>query len=148
MDEFLDRRGGKRKRLGLGKDVALGFYLNNFPKEGIIIIHTKYSNNAYVPITTFKPLSRFLGGYTIPTSVNRIILVEKRIALDVFGTIVEFMSARARYFLSYIAYALALGIIDPKELTPYGKNYMLKHREKEKKNIRMLRKPDSSLPLQ
>ena len=69
-----------------------------------------------------------------------IILVDKRIVLDVFGTAAKFLSACLGYFLSYTAYALALGITDPKELTPYGKNYMLRHREKETKEIQMLPK--------
>lgn len=138
VDEFLGRRGGKRKRLGLGKDAALGYYLKNFPKEGILIFHTKFSNNAFIPITTFKTLSRFLGAYTIPSSVNMIIFIERRVALDVFGNSCGFISARAGYFLSYTAYALALGITDPKQLTPYGKHFMLRYREPEKKDTTLL----------
>ena len=52
-------------------------------------------------------------------------------ALDIFGFAPTHASYRARYFLNYTAYALALGIEDPKLLTGYGKHYMLAHRERE-----------------
>ena len=68
------------------------------------------------------------------SSVNKIILVEKNMAMDVFGFAPGHPSCRAGYFLSYTAYALALGVEDPKLLTGYGKNYMLAHREREAKD--------------
>ena len=66
--------------------------------------------------------------------VNRIILVENNMARDIFGFAPGHPSCRAGYFLSYTAYALALGIENPKLLTEYGKNYMLTHREREPKD--------------
>ena len=55
-------------------------------------------------------------------------------AVDIFGFAPGHPSCRAGYFLSYTAYALALGIENPKLLTDYGKNYMLTHREREPKD--------------
>ena len=52
-------------------------------------------------------------------------------ALDIFGFVPAHSSCRGGYFLDYIAYALALGIEDPKLLIGYGKHYMLAHKERE-----------------
>lgn len=132
IDEFLGRRGGFRKRRGsIGKDSSLMNYIKSFPKSGIYIIHSKYSNDAYERLLMFKVLSRYLGGYQLPIAANRIILIEKNMALDIFGHADGHPSCRAGYFLTYTAYALALGIEDHKLLTDYGKNYMLCHRERE-----------------
>lgn len=133
VDEFLGRRGGKRKKQGLGKDAALGNYLKAFPNKGVLIFHTKYSNSVYSPLLTFKTLSHFLGGHPISRGVSKVILLEKQAAIQVFGYGCGMMCSRAGYFLSYTAYAKALGIDDPKDLTPYGKHHMLRHREKEQK---------------
>ena len=113
-------------------------YISAFPKSGMHIIHAVYSEDAYLKILAFKTLSKFLGGYQIANSVNRIILLEKYMALDIFGFAPGHTSCRAGYFLSYTAYALALGIEDPKLLTGYGRHYMLSHRKrepKEKENV-------------
>ena len=135
IDEFLGRHDGFRKRREAIKlDSSLMNYIKAFPKSGMHIIHAKYSNDAYMKILAFKALSRFLGGYHIKNSVNKIILLEKKMAIDIFGFAPGHTSCRAGYFLSYTAYALALGIEDPKLLTGYGKNYMLTHREREPKD--------------
>ena len=135
IDEFLGRRSGLRKRRGsLTLDSALMNYVKEFPKSGMYIIHAKYSNDAYMKILTFKTLSRYLGGYPMKNSVNRVILLEKNMAMDIFGFAPGHTSCRAGYFLSYTAYALALGIQDPNLLTPYGRNYMVAHREREPKD--------------
>ena len=63
--------------------------------------------------------------------MNRINLVKKYTALDIFGFAPAHTSCRAGYFLNYTAYALALGIEDPNLLTGYGKHYMLAHRDGE-----------------
>ena len=89
-------------------------YLSNFPKFGMHIIHGVYSCDAYLKILAFKTLSKFLGGYQIPPTVNRIILLEKYMALDIFGFAPAHASCRVGYFLNYTAYALALGIEDSK----------------------------------
>ena len=132
IDKFLGRRGGVRKRKeAINMDSSLMNYIKDLPKSGIYIIHAKYSNDAYVKILGFKTLSKFLGGYHMKSSVNKIILLEKNMAMDIFGYAPGHPSCRAGYFLSYTAYALALGIEDPKLLTGYGKNYMLTHQERE-----------------
>ena len=100
-------------------------YLSSFPRTGMHILHGVYSNDAYLKILAFKTLSKFLGGYQIPSSVNRVILLEKYMALDIFGFAPGHASCRAGYFLSYTAYALALGIKEPKLRTGYGGQYML-----------------------
>ena len=135
IDDFLGRRGGFRKKRGATNlDSSLENYIKVLPKSRMHIIHAKYSNDVYLKILTFKTLSKFLGGYQIRNSVNRIILVEKSMAVDIFGFSPGHPSCRAGYFLSYTAYALALGIENPKLLTDYGKNYMLTHREREPKD--------------
>ena len=135
IDDFLGRRGGFRKKRGATNlDSSLENYIKVLPKSRMHIIHAKYSNDAYLKILTFKTLSKFLGGHQIRNSVNRIILVEKSMAIDIFGFAPGHPSCRAGYFLSYTAYALALGIENPKLLTDYGKNYMLTHREREPKD--------------
>ena len=132
IDEFLGRRGGFRKRRGgSNMDSSLMNYIKALPKSGIYIIHAKYSDDAYLKILAFKTLSKFLGGYHMKNSVNKIILLEKNMTMDIFGLAPGHPSCRAGYFLSYTAYALALGVEDPKLLTGYGKNYMLTHRERE-----------------
>lgn len=88
-----------------------------------------------MPFLAFKTLSHFLGGYHISRGVSKVILIEKHTAIQVFGYGCGIMCSRAGYFLSYTAYAKALGINDPKELTSYGKHYMLRHREKEQEKI-------------
>ena len=60
-------------------------YIKVLPKSCMYIIHAKYSNDAYLKILTFKTLSKFLGGYHMRSCVNRIILVEKNMAIDIFG---------------------------------------------------------------
>ena len=60
-----------------------------------------------------------------------IILLEKYMALDIFGFAPAHASCRAGYFLNYTAYALALGMEYPKLLIGYKKQYMLAHRERE-----------------
>lgn len=132
VDEFLGRRGGLQKSKGyINLDSSLSNYVKALPKSSMYIIHAKFSDDAYIKILGFKTLSKLLGGYTMKNSVNRIILVERNMAMDVFGYAPGHPSSRAGYFLSYTAYALALGIEDPKLLTGYGKNYMLAHRERE-----------------
>ena len=135
IDNFLGRRDGFRKRRGaINLNSSLENYMKVLPKTRMHIIHAKYSNDAYLKILTFKTLSKFLGGYHMRSCVNRIILVEKNMAIDIFGFAPGHPSCRAGYFLSYTAYALALGIENPKLLTDYGKNYMLTHREREPKD--------------
>ena len=60
-------------------------YIKALPKSCMYIIHEKYSNDAYTKILTFKTLSKFLGGYHMRSCVKRIILVEKNMAIDIFG---------------------------------------------------------------
>ena len=87
IDDFLGRRDGFWKKRGaINLDSSLENYIKILPKSRMHIIHAKYSNDVYLKILTFKTLSKFLGGgYQIRNSVNRIILVEKSMAVDIFG---------------------------------------------------------------
>ena len=83
----------------------------------------------------FKTMSRFLGGGVIPSSYEKVILVEKYTALAVFGYQPTVRCSRRGYFLAYTAFAWVLGIEDIEELFtgPYGKISLLRCRGKTEK---------------
>ena len=69
------------------------------------------------------------GGHSLAWSAEKVILIEKRSALHIFGYYSGKMCSRAGYFLSYTAYALAAGVKDPLMLEPYGKHRLIRNRE-------------------
>lgn len=89
-------------------------WILSLPWHSMYIIHEKFSNNVYLFLLLFNTFSNYLRAYDIPASVNMITLLEKSLVLDIFGYACRYQSARARYHLSYIAYALVLGIRYPK----------------------------------
>ena len=127
-DEFLNRH----KRDFHGRDSALKHYIKSLSKSKILIYHNNLSEEGTLATFFFKTMSRFLGGAVIPGSYEKVILVEKIIALSVFGYQPTISCSRRGYFLAYTAFALALGIENVEELLtgPYGKNRLLRHKGK------------------
>lgn len=73
-------------------------------------------------------MSRFLGAFNIPQSQSKVILLEKRDALETFGLAPGLMGSFKGYYLSYGSTTLTLGVSDPAKLPPFGKHAMLRHR--------------------
>lgn len=78
----------------------------------------------------FKTLSLFLGAMIIPESYEKIILIEKSTALEIFGCYPGYGDNRRGYFHTYVAVALSLGIENPEELEEYGKQRLLRYKQK------------------
>lgn len=92
-----------------------------------IIYHKEYSeDNAKFPLFAFKILSRFLGGKHIALNTDKVILVEKRFALRVFGQGPGCQALRCAYYLGYAAAAIAAGVKDPDTLLDYGKRALIR----------------------
>ncbi|MCO5551379.1 hypothetical protein L7F22_004881 [Adiantum nelumboides] len=68
---------------------------------------------------------RFLGGKHIALNTKKVILVEKRFALRVFGQGPGCQALRCGYYLGYSAAAIAAGIKDPETLLDYGKRALI-----------------------
>lgn len=127
-DEFLNRH----KREFHGRDSALKHYIKALSKSKVLIYHNNLSEEGTLATFFFKTMSRFLGGTVIPSSYEKVILVEKVTALTVFGYQPTIRCSRRGYFLAYTAFALALGIENIDELLtgPYGKNRLLRYKGK------------------
>lgn len=79
--------------------------------------------------TFFKLLSKALGGHAITWQKEKIILIERCSAIDIFGYFENKQCSRAAYFLSYTSYALACGVTNPKCLEGYGKHKLIRYQE-------------------
>ena len=77
----------------------------------------------------FKTLSRFLGANIVPRTYDKIILIEKVSALDIFGYWPGYRACRRAYFHTYTADALAIGVQNPEELDEYGKHFLLRYKQ-------------------
>ena len=96
----------------------------------IIIFHKEYSDdNAKFPLFAFKVLSRFCGGNEITLNAEKVVLVEKQFALQIFGQGPGCQALRSSYYLAYSAGAIAAGIHDPDTLTTYGKRDLLRSKK-------------------
>lgn len=105
-------------------------YIKALSKSKVLIYHNHLSEEGTLATFFFKTLSRFLGGAVIPSSYEKVILVEKVTALSVFGYQPTIRCSRRGYFLAYTAFALSLGIdsIDDLITGPYGKNRLLRYK--------------------
>ena len=124
-DNFVKR--GKGSRIpGLGKDSALGEYMKYLKFPQVIIYHNKFSPNCAVfPLFAMKTLSRYLGGNSVRYNADKVILVEKDLAIEIFGQGPGVYALRSKYYLTYTGLALTAGIRDPALLDDYGKKELL-----------------------
>ena len=95
----------------------------------IIIYHRQLSINGEALVFFFKLLTRALGGHAITWQKEKIILIERCSAINIFGYFANKQCSRAAYFLSYTSYALACGVTNPKCLEDYGKHKLIRYRE-------------------
>lgn len=136
-DDFISRAAGKRKKgLGLGKESALGEYIGHLYFSEIVIFHQKFSrDNADFPLFAIKTLSRYLGAYPVRWNADNIVLVDKHVAVRVFGQAPGVYMLRSKYNLTYAAYGLGCGITDPKLLKEYGKRDFLRFQRPALTNV-------------
>lgn len=130
-DDFLSR-GGRARSTSLVKDAALKFYVSYLGNPSLVIYHMKLSCNGYMPVFALKTLSRYLGSYIIHASASKIILLEKKTAIDVFGYAHAHQGSLAGSYLTYTALALSIGVDDPLKLTDQGKKFLLRQSSLEK----------------
>ena len=124
-DTFLQRSSGSRQA-GFGKLSSVAHYIHDLASAKILIYHRQLSNNGEAIVYFFKCLSRVLGGHELSWQKEKIILIERLSAIDIFG---DYVNKQASYFLSYTSYALACGVKDPKCLEGYGKHKLIRFRE-------------------
>ena len=124
-DTFLQRSSGSRQA-GFGKLSSVTHYIHDLASAKILIYHRQLSNNGEAIVYFFKCLSRVLGGHELLWQKEKIILIERLSAIDIFGDYVNKQASRASYFLSYTSYALACGVNDPKCLEGYGKHKLIR----------------------
>ena len=95
----------KAKNEAIKKDTALARYLPSLDKEVLIVFHAS-SKNVELDLFTLKVLSRFMGFSSIQANANKVILLERTVALQIFGYAPTFNTLRSSYFLCYSSYAL------------------------------------------
>ena len=127
-DKFLRRSSGSRITR-FGKMSSLANYIHDLANAKIIIFHRQLSINGEALVYFFKLLSRALGGHAITWQKEKIILIERCSAINIFGYFPNKQCSRAAYFLSYTSYALACGVTNPKYLEDYGKHKLIRYRE-------------------
>ena len=71
-------------------------------------------------------LSRYLGGYHLGLNANKAILLERQAIIHFFRKGLGVYSLRCEYYLTYVPYGLACGIIDPNLLSAYRKKHLLR----------------------
>ena len=96
----------------------------------IIGFHKEFSkDNATFSLFAFKVLSRFCGGYEVPSNAEKVVLVAKQFALRVFGQGRGCQALRCPYYLAYSASAIAARTKDPDMLTTYGKRDLIRSKK-------------------
>ena len=120
-DDFLSR-GGRARSTSLVKDAALKYYICQLGNPNLVIYHMKLSCNGYMPVFTLKTLSRYLKSYYVQASAGKIVLLEKKAAIDVFGYAHAMQGSLAGSYFTYIGLALSVGKKDPLKLTDQGKS--------------------------
>ena len=106
IDHYLARAKGSRT-LAMGKSKSLFHYIGKLNKETIAIFHTKFTENATVPLMAFKALSKFVGSQPFNKGVDKIILVEKQEEIRVFGYMPGLSGSRTAYYSIMGAYLLS-----------------------------------------
>ena len=107
----------------------LTHYIHDLANAKIIIFHRQLSINGEAIVYFFKLMTRALGGHAITWQKEKIILIERCFAINIFGYFLNKQCSRAAYFLSYTSYALACGVTNPKYLEDYGKHKLIRYRE-------------------
>lgn len=113
----------------MGRNQSLGHFIGKLDKRCFIIYHSKFSNNADIPILAFKAFSRVFGFHPISQGAEKIILVSKNYAMRCLGYHPKISGTRAGYFACMTSYLLAgMEKPDAKLLTGYRKQEYLKFR--------------------
>ncbi len=108
-DDFL-KREGRTRSITMVKDAALKYYISQLGNRNLVIYHMKLSCNGYMPVFTFKTLTRYLGSYYVQASAGKIILLEKKTAVDVYGYAHAMQgSLAAGSYLTFTGLALSIG---------------------------------------
>lgn len=119
-------RGSGSRVAGRGKDSALSNYIRHLKFPEFVCLHNKFSKPATAfSVFAIKVLSRCLGGYAIRMNADKVMLVEKQLAVDIFGQAPGVYAMRSKYYLAYAAYGLSCGVRDSSQLLEYGKREML-----------------------
>ena len=130
-DDFL-KREGRTQSTTLVKDAALKSNISHFDNPNFVIYHMKLSCHGYMSIFSFKTLSRYLESYHVQASAGKIILLEKKTAVDIYGYAHAMQGSLAGSYLTYTGLALSLGEKDSLKLTDQGKSFLLRQSSLEK----------------
>ena len=76
----------------------MAHYIHDLGSAKILIYHRQLSNNGEAIVYFFKCLSRVLGGHELSWQKEKIILIERLSAIDIFGDYVNKQASRASYF--------------------------------------------------
>lgn len=71
--------------VGLGKLSSLSHFITNLYNAKMLIYHESMSNNGEATLLFFKCMSEALGGHFLSWNADKVILIEKKIALYIFG---------------------------------------------------------------
>ena len=123
-DDFLKQEEGTQSPT-MVKDATLKYYISHLCNPNIITYHMKLSCNGYMPVFTFKTLSRYLGKYYVQPSASKIIFLKRKTAVDIFGYAHAMQGLLARSYLTYTGLALSMGQKDPSRLIDQGKWFLL-----------------------
>ena len=106
----------------------MAHYASFIDKEIFVVFHNRYSDDVSIPILALKALSRYMGYSFIPNNVTRIMLIERTVAIRIFGYDLGFWPSRVGYFLCYAAYALGHGMKSVESLQGYTRKKFLRYR--------------------
>ena len=79
-----------------------------------------------MPVFTLKTLSHYLGGYIVHSNAAKVLLVEKKTTIEVFGYVHAKQGSLAGSYLASTGFALSIGEKDLAKLTDCGKMYLLR----------------------
>ena len=131
QDDFL-KQEGRTQSATMVKDATLKYYISQLGNPNLVIYHLKLSCNGYMPVFTFKTLSRYLGSYYVQASASKIILLEKKTVVDIYGYAHAMQGSLAGSYLTYTGLALSVGQKDSSKLTDQGKRFLLRQASLEK----------------
>ena len=84
-DEIFVLRSKGSRVVGLVKPSSLSHFIIDLSNAKMLIYHGSMSNNGEAIILFFRCMSEALGGHSLSWHVNKVILIEKRFALYIFG---------------------------------------------------------------
>ena len=97
-------------------------------KEVFCVFHAVYSKDAKIPLFSLKVLSRIIGYSLVNFNAHKVVLLERTVAIKIFGYAPGFNTARSGYFLCYSSYILADGTTNLKTIEGYSRNKFLRYR--------------------